>query len=808
LSLRPAARRSDAGPRAAALGLALLAAAACGGRDGAERVVLVSIDTLRADALGSYGGNPEATPHLDALAARGTRFEHAISPAPLTLPSHATLLTGMDPPEHGVRHNSVYSLPQDVPTLAGALHAAGFATGASVGSFILDRRFGLARGFDHYDDAVGLGRSGRGAASIAERRADRVVDAALAWLAEAPPRFFLFVHFYDPHAGYRPPAPFDGRFASNLYLGEVAFADAQLGRLLEAVAARFPGEDTLVVVTSDHGESRGEHGELSHSYTLYDATQRVPLLLAGPGVPSGRTLPALVRLADVAPTVVALAGAPPLSGASGRSLVPLLAGEAEEPRSAHLETLATRLDFGWSPLLGVRTARHKYLRAPRPELYDLAADPGEERNLAESEPVLVAELDALVEAKLAGHPALAPNLAPDAEARAQLEALGYVVPEPAGTGAGELTQIGGTDPKDVLGEVRLRNQANALLGSGKAAEALARLAPLGDADYETQLLRAAAQLALGDAPAARETARRMLTLSPARAAGHLLLGAGFETEGQLAEAERAYRAAAALEPVSGAGATGLGRLAERRGDRDGAAEWYRTAVAARVPDTEAVWRLAALELEEGAEDEASRRLGELASGELARPDAALRLAKAELRIGRLELALLRVDAGMRRAPEATELLATRAAILEELGRVGEALPLRERVLAAAPESAEARNAVAWDLARLGRDLERARALAREVVAQTKGDPGAVDTLAAVHLAAGEPKQALAAADGALPRARGETRSLLLLRRAEALGRLGRRDEGLAAFAEASAALPPGRAFAEAAERALLQLKQE
>jgi len=823
LSLRPGARRGGAGPlarrrrraaplRTAALGLALLCAAGCARREGAERVVLVTIDTLRADVVGSYGGAPGTTPSLDALALRGARFERAFSPAPLTLPSHVTLLTGMDPPEHGVRHNAVYVLEADVPTLAEALQREGFATAAFVSSFILSRRFGLARGFDVYDDALGLRRSGRGGVTIAERTADQVVDAALAWLDGAPPRFFLWVHLYDPHAPYQPPEPFATRFARDRYRGEVAFADAQVGRLLEGLAARHPAEGTLVAVTSDHGESRGEHGEPTHAYTLYDATQHVPLIVAGPGVPAGRSVPGLVRLADVAPTLLFLAGAPSPSGASGESLVPLLAAEgpAAAPRVAYLETLATRLDFGWSPLLGVRTERHKYLRAPRPELYDLEADPREERNLAEREPGLLRELDAQLEATLAGRPAGAPNLAPGAEARARLEALGYVVPAPgAGAGAaGDLAQIGGRDPKDGLPELRLRNQANGLLAAGKPAEALARLEAVQDQGFETLLLRGTVLLALGDAAGGREIARRMVAAAPARGAGHVLLGASLEAEGKLADAERAYRAADAVEPESGAAATRVGRLAEQRGDRRAAVELYRRAVSAPVPDAEAAWRLAALELEAGSVDAGGARLAALPARELAHPDAALRLAEAELRAGRPELALLRADAGLRQAPDALPLLSAKAAILEELGRVAEALPLREHQLEVDPGSVDARNALAWDLARLGRELERARSLALEVVRETKGDPGALDTLAAVHLARGEPADALAALDDALPRAAGGNRSLMLARRAEALALLGRTDEARAALERALAAPLPGNVFGEVVARTRAALEGE
>jgi arylsulfatase A-like enzyme len=403
--------------------LALAAAlAACGGpadpaaeSDRVERIVLVSIDTLRADHVGCYGDEAAETPALDALAAEGARFETAISPAPLTLPSHTTLLTGRDPPQHGIRHNGVFRLPADVVPLAEHVRASGFATAGFVSAFVLDGRFGLERGFDHYDDQIGLISSAASGAAAAERHADRTVDAAIAWLDDAPDRFFLFVHLYDPHAPYNPPAPYAARFAGRPYAGEIAFADAQVGRLRAALATHWP-QGTLWWLTSDHGESLGEHGEPTHSYAVYDATQRIPMLVAGPGVPRGGVVTGVAALSDVAPTLLELAGLPPLPGTPGTSLAAALRVSGESPRAAAwVETLATQLDLGWSPLLGVRTARHKYVRAPEPELYDMAADPRELTNRATALPELAAELDRMVEQIAAAGRPVELSFRPDAE---------------------------------------------------------------------------------------------------------------------------------------------------------------------------------------------------------------------------------------------------------------------------------------------------------------------------------------------------------------------------------------------------------
>jgi tetratricopeptide (TPR) repeat protein len=652
---------------------------------------------------------------------------------------------------------------------------------------------------------MGLEAASRGATTVAERRADRVVDAALGWLETAPERFFLWVHIYDPHADYRPPEPFASRFRKEPYLGEIAFADAQVGRLLDALDARFGAGGTLVVVTADHGESEGEHGEPTHSYSLYDATQHVPLWLAGPGIPAGGSVDEVVRLADVAPTLLELAGAPPLAGADGESLVPLLRSGGGPPRTAYLETLATQLDLEWSPLFGVRTARHKYLRAPRPELYDLAADPKEQHNLADAEPALRAELDALLDARMAGRTPAPPNYVPDATSREHLESLGYVVPvarAPDGLG-----RVGGPDPKDHLPDLAAVNEVNTLLGDERAEEALAVLAKLPQATFQIELLRALARIGTGDLAGARESGRRAVAAAPGRSTGYVILAHVAELQGDREEAEAALQLAERAEPDSSVVAVARGRLAEASGRLDEAERHYRRGKDARTPAPEALWRLAAFAIERGEFGEADALLAPLPAYELRRSDAAARLGAAELRAGRAELGLLRVDAGLREHPDSTKLLLARAMLLEDAGRLDEALAVRERLLALHPEDLGARNALAWTLGRLGRQLERALALARGVVAETKGDPGAVDTLATILLASREPHAALEAADGALPRATGESRALLLYRRAEALAALGDVAAARSAFAQARASgAERSRALDEAAARVTRRLR--
>jgi choline-sulfatase len=389
-------------------------------------VLLVTIDTLRADRVGAWGDREARTPHLDALARAGLVFERAYAPAPLTLPSHATMMTGLLPPAHGVRGNGSFALGPEPPTLAEAMRARGLRTAAFVGAFPVAARFGLGRGFLHYDDRFAKAPGVH--YEFAERRAPDVAAAARAWLADNPGPSFVWMHLFDPHAPYDPPAETRGL---DPYRGEIAAADAALGDLLAAWDAR-PGA-SYVAVTSDHGEAFGEHGEESHSLFVYDVTLHVPLVLRGPGIAARREA-AAVGLDDLAATLVArVPGAGPVL--PGRDLAQPL-----EPRPLYAETLAPRHDFGWSDLRAWRDGRYKLVRAPRPEVYDVEADPGETRDLATADARRVAQMGSALDEALARMGERSNPRAADPEAAERLRALGYAQ-GPGGAGSG-------ADPKD------------------------------------------------------------------------------------------------------------------------------------------------------------------------------------------------------------------------------------------------------------------------------------------------------------------------------------------------------------------------
>lgn len=623
------------------VGLAVLLG--CGAPPAPARVVLVTIDTLRADRVGVYGGPAGATPHLDELAARGAVFEVAVAPTPVTLPSHASLMTGKPPPFHGVRDNSTFRLEETHATLAERLQAEGFATAAFVGAAVLDRQVGLARGFDVYDDHMTLDRSS-GAGGFAERTADHVVEAALAWLSHAPDRFFLWIHLYDPHHSYRPPPEFAQRFPGDPYQGEIAFADAQLGRLLGALERRHSDGRTLVAVTSDHGESLGEHDEPSHSYTIYDATQRIPLLMAGPGFVAGERSARLVRLIDVAPTILARLGLGPLEGPVGRDLWTDLRGSTEpgDPPSAYLEALAGRIHFGWSPVLALRTERYKFIRTPHAELYDLSVDPGELVNRAATNPALVARFDAELALRLADGLPLRPNLRTSEEQRLRLESLGYVVSEPEAFDI-ELDDLSGPNPRVEMRSLGTGIAAAMRLAATDPQAALARLEPPGRSGFMIDLNAADVAIAAQDYRAAEAYARSAIQERPAFAYAHQILGNALVGQGRTAEARAAFEQALTLDPGAGDPLTARGRLLEGAGDREAAARDYEAATQARAPSAEAFWRLAALHIEDGRRAEAGQLLAQVPAWLRGDPQLALRLARAEQAAGRSADAIRRLE---------------------------------------------------------------------------------------------------------------------------------------------------------------------
>lgn len=436
-------------------------------------VLLITLDTTRPDHLGCYGYKPARTPTIDALAARGFRFDNAVCSMPMTLPSHATMLTGLAPPSHGARGNGLYHLPPDRTTLAESLKARAYDTAAFVSCFVLDERFGLNQGFDVYDLRIAPDGFMESNVDMNERSAGEVTDAVLEWFgrrdarSDRPP-FFLWVHYFDPHSPYRSPWQDRPEYAGRPYDAEIAYMDSQIGRLLSELDRRSLRNRTLIVVASDHGDAFGEHDEPSHGFFVYESTVRVAFILSCPALFDRAYHDAgqLAGLVDLRPTIEELLGLTPAMPCDGVSLV----RPSDTGRAVYVETLMPMYGAGWSPLFAMRGATDKYILAPESEYYDLSADPGERKNLAAALPpagaALRQRLDDYLERTGARNVSQAAARTLTAEEAQRLAAMGYVLLD-------DTTKLEDLpDPKEMVPKFRAALEALAVLEQGRAADAL------------------------------------------------------------------------------------------------------------------------------------------------------------------------------------------------------------------------------------------------------------------------------------------------------------------------------------------------
>jgi choline-sulfatase len=688
-------------------------------------VLLVTIDTLRADHVGCYGYRAAATPTLDALAARGVRFATAVAHVPLTGPSHTSILTSRTPLGHGVRDNGSYVLPPTVRSVAEDFRQAGYRTAAFVSGYPLKRRFGLDRGFGTYDDQLPRGKDARRTAYV-ERTADRTTDAALRWLnmPAAPAPFFLWVHYFDPHAPYEAPAEFAGRAASP-YDGEISFVDAQLARLLRRVE-ELAGGTALVLVTADHGESLGEHGEDTHGIFVYDSTLRVPFIFAGPGVPAGRVADTVARGIDVAPTLLDYAGLA-ASGMEGRSLRPAASGERVADLPSYAESLHPQLQYGWAPLHAWRTARYKLIEAPRPELYDLQTDGGEARDRAHEDSArLEAMRRDLQKAMATTTPQAASEVDPEAAER--LAALGYV-----GTGGSSVPPPSGRDPKDAIQLATRLGRNGMTVARTEPEKAIPELTALLKEDpgmlvarrtravayeaagqYEGAIrdlrdlekrgaLTAEDAVVLGDnlrlaghPKEATEVLERTARQNPKFAQPWLSLAAVLIGQRKVDEAAAAYQKVLDIDPDHSEARRGLGDLALIRGDLDAAARHYTRVLELDATDVGALTKLGVVKVRTGLAQEA--------------------------------VALFRK--AIDQQPKNGEALLYLAGVLASTGRPSEALPFFERALEAGQRTTMTLNGLALARMALG-DRRGAAAAFRESLRLDPRQPEVTRTLSEI-----------------------------------------------------------------------------
>ena len=592
-----------------------------------EHIVLISIDTCRADRLSCYGYERGTTPHIDAVAGGATLFENVLSPVPMTLPAHATMLTGTNPPYHGSHDNLRYRLAPSNVTLAESLRPHGFRTGAIVSTFVLDAQFGLDQGFESYHDRF---EQPAARPMAAERKGDETTRLALKWLdAHKDERFFLFLYYYDPHDDYEPPEPFAGRFADDPYGGEIAFTDHCVGQVIDKLKTLGLYDSTLLIITADHGEMLGEHGEPAHAYFIYQSALRVPLIIKPPGAGPAQRLQTLAGIVDVVPTVCSLVGIDPPPNVSGMDLSAALHGHElpDDDRVLFCESF-TPANYDCNTLVGVVGERWKYIRTTRPELYDLKEDPQESNNLAEQQPRIAkrmrARLEQILEEQWRDDAEARVNL--DAESLRKLESIGYAGGGGDG-GSGEFLPDR-DDPKDFIAFHNTFGQVPDLIAQRRHDEAAAlcrqlleqrprfvlarmKLMQIASArdehpaalahglqilDIDAEHARAlngigVALAALGRTDEAIERYEQALKVEPGLSDAHVNYGIALASKGRHDEAIQQYHAALERNPKSAEAHCNLGVALSALGKHAEAVEDYQRALALKRDYADAHYNL-------------------------------------------------------------------------------------------------------------------------------------------------------------------------------------------------------------------------
>jgi len=643
-----------------------------------RNLLLISLDTLRADHVGCYGYAAAQTPRLDALAHTGLRFETATTVVPLTLPAHSSLMTGTFPAWHGVRDNGGFYLGDDQVTLAEVLHDNGYRTGGFVGAFVLDRRWGIAQGFDRFFDDFDLDKFADAASmDNIQRPGAQVVDAALPWLmAERDRPFFAWVHLYDAHAPYEAPEPFRSRFpqtAIGAYDAEIASVDAQVGRLLDALGADGRLAETLVVVVGDHGEMLGEHGEQTHGFFIYEPVTHIPLIMSGPGLPP-RAVPDQVRMVDVMPTALSLLGIDPPKAVQGVSLLPLARGETMS-LVAHSESWYPRYHYGWSELRAVQDGRFKYVRAPRPELYDLERDASERHNHAGDDPArletLARALDDL-EARTKSDAAVAGPRPVDPETEERLAALGYVG---GSVSRRSLEERPRGDPKDKIGLYNLLKLAGSASVEGRTDDAIAKVRQALRADPEI----VEGYMLLGNflkkakRPDEAIAAYRLALDKDDEHQGALFsLALAYKDAGRLDEARVGFERARSLDPKNGKVLWQLADLLLRKGEPEQAEAVVKDALARKVDEYRFLLKLGESQIEAKQYDEAEKSLQAALEKKPKLDTARYNLGLVYEEKGQIERAIAAYEGELAQNPKAYRAAFNLAKLLQKGGRREEA----------------------------------------------------------------------------------------------------------------------------------------
>ncbi len=742
-------------------------------------LLLVTVDTTRPDRLEPYGASDIATPNLLKLANDGALFENAVSVAPITLVAHTSMMTGLYPFHHGVRNNGTQYVPPEVTTLAETLQQQGYSTGAFISAAVLDRRYGLDQGFDYYDDDLSTGRE-RQPRMVADRPAGAVVDSAIDWIDQLDPdqKFFAWVHLYDPHARYFPPSPYREQYSSRLYDGEIAYMDAELGRLLEhqRIVGVADKDQAVVSVIGDHGESLGEHGESTHAILAYDSTLLIPWLLKVPGAPAGQRIVQSVGQVDLAPTLLSALGYRTAPDLPGRSLLPLVFGTADDSvvdeTPYYSETYLPYYTYGWERLRTYRAGRWKYIDAPREELYDLKRDPRELSNLAgdtegvthdlrrDLEELLATVEDADVEA----------DLELDTESAEKLRSLGYLA-----VSSKQFEREQRPDPKDLVHLHVELERARTLLQSELfevAASALRSLLEQDPENLSAMMELVAALDALGRIDEAIAVAEEAQRLDPEPQRTYIMLAKLEAMRGDLPKALALSEIAFDKDPRYPSAVIQRATLLMSAGERD-QAEALVFAALADNPDQPILNYAAAsmFDLPAGRSAEGELKLQQAIAADPFHVGAWLQLGKLFERTDRSDEAVEAYRAGLDRQAADGPLLAALGVllahrgeldsaevslrdairlsrsprptlylelgeVLSQLGRVEEAQEQYEIVIRQQPENPSARNNLAVALLRAGQ-FEQAREVLQGLVSDYPTMADAHNNLAAVAVELGE-----------------------------------------------------------------------
>ncbi len=656
-----------------------------GASTGQPPVILITIDTLRADRLSSYGSDRVATPHMDRLAAEGIRFANASSTVPFTLPAHSSIMTGLYPPSHGVRENVGYVLAPELVTIAERFRDAGYRTGGFVSAFVLDARWGIARGFDTYVDDFDLDAMAGANLGSVQRAGPETIGYALTWLdgagGEGP--FFLWLHLFDPHDPYDPPEPFRSEYQGRPYDGEVAYTDALIGEFRAALEERGLFDQSVIVLTADHGEGLGDHGESYHGFFVYDTTVHVPLIVRLPrGVEAGRVVGEAVSHVDIAPTLIELLDLDGADAAQGRSLLPDMQGLPNPlaERGVYAESFYALDHYGWAPLRSLRTAEHKYIEAPDPELYALLEDPGElanvlleERDLSRRLRAEALELTAELD-RAAPSSSAEPDL--DEDTLAQLRALGYL----AGRGAAGRGDLEGprADPKD-------------------------------KAHLHRAIMRAQSAFGAGDEEAASAELRAALSEDEGLLDAHQLLGTITLLAGDPEPAISYFQSALALDPEHRQSLLGLANAYRELGRIDEAVVGYRRLLEVAGQDAKATMALARIHVERGEPSEAEKVLAAASEGREPPPVVTNKLGEVMALLGRKVEAEAKFRQALGSNPELGEAQFNLAVLFDESGRIEDAISGYRRAAELRPRDQRPRFNLGRLYGRSGRPLDQIEA---------------------------------------------------------------------------------------------------